>query len=308
MQAPRNIRIMTDSFVDNLNDIDVVAVEDDVIAAYTSEDQFNVLTVELLKEVGSFVCVAACILPADTKHWSRDQAIYGGHLARLFKLISALLDQTCQNRRETTFIMSRLAFETIVNLAYLIEYGSPELFEQYIKYSLRQERRLHDRIGANIQARGGIRLPIEDRMLSSISAAVSKSGFAIADLSPDEPRSWGERSLYQRAKAVGFETMYLAAFGGGSQNIHGNWMDLLEYHLDEDGEGFVPSLEWHRPRPQIGLAIAQMTADVVGRFFDLVEAFEMVDGLDERLDDLAKRINRVNVAHERFVTNQTKIA
>jgi hypothetical protein len=78
---------MTDGLIDNLNDIDAVAVDDDAIAAYTSEDQFNALTVELLKEVGSFVCVAASILPAGTKHWSRDQAIYGGHLVRLFKLI-----------------------------------------------------------------------------------------------------------------------------------------------------------------------------------------------------------------------------
>ncbi len=242
---------MTDSFVENVNEIEAVAVEDDTIAAYISEDQFNALTVELLKEVGSFVCVAACVMPADTKVWSRNQAIQGGHLVRLFKLISALLDQICQDRRETTFILSRLAFETIVNLAYLIECGSPELFEQYIRHSLRQEKRLHNRIVANIEARGGVRLPIEDRMLSSISAAVTKSGFSIADLSPDEPRSWGQGSLYQRAKAVGFEVMYLAAFGGGSQNVHGNWMDLLEYHLDEDGNGFVPSLDWHRHRPQV---------------------------------------------------------
>jgi hypothetical protein len=99
--------------------------------------------------------VAASTLPVETKAWSRNQAVYGGHLVRLFKLISALLDQICQKRRETTFIVSRLTFETIVNLAYFIEFGSPELFEQYIKYSLRQEKRLHDRITANIEARGG---------------------------------------------------------------------------------------------------------------------------------------------------------
>jgi hypothetical protein len=145
-------------------------------------------------------------------------------------------------------------------------------------------------------------------MLASIGAAVARSGFAIADLSPDEPKSWGERSLYQRSKAVGFEIMYLAAFGGGSQNVHGNWMDLLEYHLEENRDGFVPSLEWHRPRPQIGFAIAQMTVDVVGRFFDFVNAFEMTDGLDKRLDDLASRINRANVAHEQFVTGRMKMA
>jgi hypothetical protein len=161
---------------------------------------------------------------------------------------------------------------------------------------------------ANIEARGGIRLPIEDRMLSSISAAVTRSGFSITDLSPDEPKSWGERSLYQRAKAVGFEVIYLAAFGGGSQNVHGNWMDLLEYHLEEDGDGFVPALEWHKPRPQVGLTIAQMTTDVVMRFSRLVEAFEDIHGLDDRLENLAKRINRANVAHEQFVTSRMNVA
>jgi Family of unknown function (DUF5677) len=294
----------TDSLIDKLNDIDAVAVDDDAIAAYSSEDQFNALTVELLIEVGSFVCIAASILPADTKRWSRDQAIYGGQLVRLYKLISALLDQICQRRRETTFILSRLAFETIVNLAYLIEYGSPELFDEYIRYSLRQERRLYDRITANIAARGGIRLPIEDRMLASISAAAIKSGFAIVDLSPNEPKSWGKKNLRQRAEAVGLETMYLAAFGGGSQNIHGNWMDLLEYHLDEGGNGFAPNLDWHRPRPQVALAVAQMATDVVWRFFSLIDVFKDVQRLNNRLKDLEERINRANVGHEQFVTNR----
>jgi Family of unknown function (DUF5677) len=297
---------MTDSLIDTLNDIDAVAVDDDAIAAYTSEDEFNSLTVELLKEAGSFVCVAASLLPADKKRWSRDQAIYGGHLVRLYKLLSALLDQICQKRRETTFILSRLAFEGIVNLAYLIEYGSPELFDEYIRYSLRQEKRLYDRITANIAARGGSRLPIEDRMLSSISKAAAKSGFAIADLSPNEPKSWGKKNLRERAQAVGLEVMYLAAFGGGSQSIHGNWMDLLEYHLDQEGDGFIPSLEWHRPKPQIGLAIAQMTVDVVWRFLRFVGAIKEVQGLDDRLRDLEGRIKRANIGHERFLTNRMK--
>ena len=162
---------MADSFVDNLNEVSPAPVDDEVIATFTSEDDFNELTVELLKEVGSFVCIAASALPADTKRWSRNQAIYGGHLVRLFKLISTLLDQTCQLRRETTFIVSRLAYETAVNLAYLIENGSNELFDDYIRYSLRQEKKLYELIETNIAERGGIRLPIEDRMLASISAA-----------------------------------------------------------------------------------------------------------------------------------------
>jgi Family of unknown function (DUF5677) len=298
---------MTDSLVNQLNEVVAVTVDDNVLAAFTSEDDFNELAVDLLKEVGSFICIAACILPADTQIWDRTQAIYGGHLVRLFKLLSALLDQICQHRRETTFILARLAFETIVNLAYLIERGSPELFAQYIRYSLRQEWRLYDRVMANIEARGGIRLPIEDRMIASIATAAERSGFSIGELSPDEPKNWGEINLYQRAKVVELETMYLATFGGGSQNVHGNWMDLLEYHLEYEEKGFRAHLEWHNPRPQIGLAVAQMTTEVVTRFFDFVGAFKEIEGLAARVDDLAKRVYRANAGHERFVTHHMNV-
>jgi hypothetical protein len=51
-----------------------------------------------------------------------------------------------------------------------------------------------------------------------------------------------------------------------------------------------------------------MATDVVSRFFELVEAFEITRGLNDRLDDLADRIHRANVAHERFVTNRMNVS
>lgn len=156
-----------------LNDIESVHVVPDKLTAFTSEEDFTELAVNLLVEAGSYVCVAASVLPGGTKCWSRNEAIIGGNVVRLFKLISALLDQTCQRRRETTFIFSRLAFETIVNITYLIRCASPELFDSYVRYSLRHEKKLHDLIHENIKARGGEELPIERRMLNSIERAAN---------------------------------------------------------------------------------------------------------------------------------------
>ncbi len=90
------------------------------MAAYTREWDFVILASELLREVTSYVSVAACTLglaPA----WTRDQAAVGGNMVRLSKLLSAFLDQTVQKRMETSTILSRLAFETIVNVRYLRE-------------------------------------------------------------------------------------------------------------------------------------------------------------------------------------------
>jgi hypothetical protein len=92
--------------------IERVVVEPTTIAGYTRESQFLGLPFELLREVASYVCVAACTLGPEPT-WNRDQAAVGGNMVRLFKLLSALLDQTVQDRRETSSILCRLGHRLI---------------------------------------------------------------------------------------------------------------------------------------------------------------------------------------------------
>ena len=75
--------------------IERVDVDPVAIAAYTREWDFMVLGSELLREVASYVCVAACTL-GQAPTWARDQAAVGGNMVRLYKLLSAFLDQTVQ--------------------------------------------------------------------------------------------------------------------------------------------------------------------------------------------------------------------
>ena len=60
-----------------------------------------------------------------------------------------------QDRRETSDILSRLAYETIVNVRYMVAHFSPTLIDSYIRHSLRHERRLRDTIQTNVAAREG---------------------------------------------------------------------------------------------------------------------------------------------------------
>jgi len=289
-------------------DIEPTSVDSEKIALFDSEEDFNGLAVDLLVEVGSWVCIAGNILPAETRHWSRGQAIIGGNLVRLYKLLSGVLDQTCQRRRETAFIFSRLAFECIVNITYLIEFSSQELFESYIRYSLRHERKLRDRINQNIVARGGEVFAIERRMLASIERTACRSGINLDDVSPSAPKNWGEKNLYERADAIGLGQAYLGAFGGPSHSVHGNWMDLLEYHLDDDGEGtggFQPEFAWHRPRPQPLFMLARLSVEMLSRFLGFVQGTNDAGPLEPRLRDLLGRIGTADKAHEQFLMKRT---
>jgi hypothetical protein len=106
-------------------------IDPKAVKKFSSEADFVGLSLELLIETGSWLWVAGNLLPAVTQAWDRDQAVVGGHVVRLYKLISAMLDQTCQRRREISFILARLAFECIINLRFLIKNSSEEMFRAY---------------------------------------------------------------------------------------------------------------------------------------------------------------------------------
>jgi hypothetical protein len=295
---------MTAEILKQFSQIELTEIDPEKLRKATTEDEFMAVAVRLLVEAGSYVCVAASALPAKTARWNRDQAIVGGTLVRLYKLISAILDQTCQHRGETAFIFVRLAFEAIVNVKFMVEKGSPELFDRYVRHSLRHERRLFDLVQRNIADRGGEVLPIEQRMMGSIERVVKRAGLTIESLSPSDPKSWGG-SLQQRSAAVGWEQTYLGMFGGPSQSIHGNWMDIAQYQLSapEDGKDdeFEPDLHWTEPRPQPLLAIAKLTVQVVTDYFGHVVGGDDMQEIEAPLEALYRRIELVDEAHEKYL-------
>ena len=275
-----------------------VEVDDARVRAFEDEHAFTGLAVRLLIEVGSYVGIAASILPPPPHRWNRHEAVVVGHLARLYKLISAMLDQTCQHRRETTFIFARLSFECIVNTMFLLKNDRPEIVTSYIEYSMRHEKRLRDRIRANIAARGGDTMHIEERMLRSIEASAKNSGINLDSVDP--PKNWGGKNLFEKAKEIGFEDAYLGAFAGPSHSVHGNWQDLLEYHLDVDDDGYRADLEWHRPRPQLLSTLAHLTMKTLNLFFSHAVG-EAGDEIAKKFPDLEDRLQVFVHLHEDFL-------
>jgi hypothetical protein len=181
--------------------IERVEVHPAAMARYTCEGDFVSLSFDLLREVASYACVAACILgPAPT--WTRDQAAIGGNMVRLFKILSAFLDQTAQKRRETGETLARLAFETIVNVRFLVKNFHPATIDSYVRRALRHERQLRDKILSNIENRRGDVLPIERRMLNSIDRTARIAGISLETIDPGDKTHWAGKSIYQKANEL----------------------------------------------------------------------------------------------------------
>ena len=294
-----------DSEPQYLPDIARVEISVEEIQAYTDEDDFNALAVSLTIEFGAWVCVAASLLPGETRRWNRNQAILGGLLVRYYKLLSALLDQTCQRRRETSFMLARLVFECMVTIQYLLMRNSDELYQAFVAYSLQHERKLREHIQQNIDRRGGESLPIERRMIASIDRTFSVSGITIDQATKATARPWKDANIFERTRAVGLEQAYLLIFGGTSHSVHGNWQDLLEYHLEKEEDGFRPELRWQRPRPQVLYTLCLLGISAVQQYLVFLVG-EDAESVCKDLDELRERIRTVNSLHEEFLIRKSE--
>lgn len=286
-------------------EIERVEVDLVTIAAYTREWDFMVLASELLREVASYVCVAACTM-GSKPIWDRDQAAVGGNMVRLFKILSAHLDQTVQKRYETSTIFSRLAFETIVNVRYLVANFSSDLVNSYIRHSLRHERRLLDTIKTNIAQRGGSIQHIEQRMLNSLERAAHIAGIGLEKIDLKDRTPWGGKNLREKAKFVGLEPAYDAVFGGMSHNVHGAWQDIYQFHVQTDGDGaFTPKLDWYHPRPQPLFALGILAIDAAADFLEFIGGKASTGPVRAQLEDLRTRLHSANDAHETYLSGKT---
>lgn len=132
------------------------------VAGFNSESQYMALCVELAKEAFKITSILAASYRLDSNNkprkWTRNEAIIGGLFVRQAKLQMAMLDSVCQKRQEIVDIVFRCFAETIVNVQYLMQEGEGS-HDEYVRYSLRTEKKLLKLVESNVSARG-YELPI----------------------------------------------------------------------------------------------------------------------------------------------------
>lgn len=274
------------------------------IKKFDSEDQFMSLAVELFKEVCQITALLSCTYRLDQdgnpRKWARNEAILGGLMVRTSKLQLALLDQICQKHLEIAFIIDRCLSESLINLKYLLQRDNDNLFDEYIEYSLREEKRLLKRIEENITKRGH-ELPIESRMIDSIRQAFKTSSFTPEQVDETKWKPWGEK-IYERAKSIGMEDAYFALFSLPSHSVHGNWQDLISYHLKYEKGEFSPEIQWGYPRPQLLFTAALLSADINKLFLNkTIQECPDKDQIDILLGDIIIRVRVADELHEQFL-------
>ncbi len=197
----------------------------------------------------------------------------------------------------------RGATETAVNLRYLLQQGTPEVFEAFVRSSLRLDKRLHDRIQAKVAARGGMVLPMEHSMLAGIERAFKVAGVDLGDVDADDRSAWSKRGAFGRFEAVGLKDRYSPYFGVQRSYVHGNWHELYDHNLtvQPDG-GFLPDLSFEEElQPQPLLAGVDVLADAAARYLGAAAPPSIHrETLEDRIGFCAEKAQLIARAWERF--------
>jgi len=273
------------------------------IKKFTSENDFMNLSVELFKElaivttiISDINCVNKRGIP---KGFNRNEAILNGLIIRINKLQSGILDQTCQKRLEICYILLRCLYESLINLKYLLQ-GGDDLFDEFVEYSLRKEKELYNKINKNIGKRG-TEIPIEKRMKKSIENTFNVSSMKFEDVNEKNRQSWGD-TIFKRAEDVGMDWLHLSLFGLPSHSVHGNWQDLINYHLSYKNKKFIPNRNWNMPRPQYLLAIGIISIEILKSYLNhTMKACVEKENIERIIDDIGTRMKIVDSLHEKFL-------
>jgi hypothetical protein len=284
-----------------LAEIDRTAVDETELSTFDNERQHYGVAFNLFRETTGCVCILASTTVGSEPAWNVEQAVLGGHLVRMFKLMKFVMEESIECRDEMLSVLVRLLAECVINLRYLIHKNSSELIQSYLAYSLRHEKDLADLIRRNVRDRSGVELPIERRMLRSIQRTFDNSLFPEKSLPPKKLRNWGDKNLFEKAKDVELGDAYLAIFGGPSRNVHGGWHDLLQYHLECESPGvFRPNLEFTRPRPQAVYSLTHLISETLLRYTELL-GHPSLGPLHDRIADIVGRNQLASDLHERYL-------
>lgn len=280
----------------------ITEIDNGKISSFTTHGEFNELGVELFKEIALLIVPVASLYKQDEKGnsipFNQEQAAIVGNLVRYCKLCNCFLEQFTKKRLETSLIFFRCLAETYINLKYFLKFKDQNTIRHYIKNSLRQEKDVLEILKRNVANKKGIE-HIETRMMDSINRAFIASDFEEEDISSSS--KWNEK-VKARIKEIIHPDFYVLIYGNASHAVHGNWQDIIAFHLKKEQEGFLPDTDWTLPTLQIIFSATVLSCDLLHNYADEV----LPDSDNKRtlitsVENIMTRAFHLDRQHELFI-------
>lgn len=305
-----NLLVTSKTMINNpdylVHKYDTTEIDETKVKSFDSHDEFSDLAVELFKEISVLIVTIASLERKQNGNiipLNKEEAVLMGNLIRYSKISSAYLEQYVKKRQETCMILFRSLMETYINLKYFLKFKDQYTLSHYIKHSLKQEKMFLD----HLKKYGGLDPElkhIEDRISASILRSMTDSGFTEDEIKNSS--KW-EDKVRKRLNEIISPAFYIL-YGNSSHSVHGNWQDLLFFHLSKNGDGFIQKPEWTTPTIQLIAPVTLISCDLLKNFAEeVVPDSDQKKDLLELIKDIFLRTRKLEILHEKFIQkNWTK--
>lgn len=276
-------------------------VNEEEVKSFVSNSQFNDLGIGLFKEISVLIIPTSSILRLDDNKkvvpFSHEESALIGNLVRYCKLSTAFIEQVAKGRLETSLIFFRTLAETYITIKYFLKYKDENTLKHYIKHSLKLEKEILDIIKNRVKDELLVN-KIEQRIIDSIKNSFRLSDFDEEDVSKSS--KWSSK-VKGRIDEILAPEAYVLMYGIASHAIHGNWQDIITFHLKEQEEGFLPDAEWTYPTLQILSGATYLSCDLLKNYATVViPESQTKKELIEYVDEILDRAIRLDMYHEKF--------
>ncbi|MDN6968839.1 hypothetical protein FCS83_09865 [Oenococcus sp. UCMA 17063] len=176
---------------------------------------------------------------------NKEDAIILGAIVRILKIGKSFLKLSGQMNLTGQMSLTRLSFETMTNVGYLIRSKDSKRYIKYYKNGLKSEQALLKKIESNIEKRGKI-IPIEERMISSIKSTAEKADMNLTEVrSIPKPKEIKFPNVRDRSLLIDPSGNLYTLYKSSSSEIHGDFNNIVKYDInfDTSSKSFIPVLD-----------------------------------------------------------------
>lgn len=277
-----------------------IDVSESEINSYKSESEFSFLGVEIAKEVGQIFAIVLNISTDGNFKYKRNKAVIYALGNRMLKLLLSVIENYCNLKTEIVQIINRCLIEAYIDASSLMNSDTDKIFDEYIKYTLKDDIKLYKTIKEQVKNRG-FELAIEKRMIASIEHYCNEANLKIEDIANLKQRSWGGNSIYDRFKNCNRELLY-EAYRMCGHSVHGGWVNMLMFDLIKEDEEYVIKTESCEPTVKILIPILIFLCDFIQNFINYNFGSPTREELLPRIKDLENRLIKINRLHEKAIS------
>lgn len=192
---------------------------------------------------------------------------------------------------ETTAILDRCIFESVVKINWLCEKADDDSFKRLVLHGLKSDVELKHMILKNVTARGGAMLVIEQRMIESIDYYLS----TVPTTEEEVDASLKLPDLASMISVTGHQRlMYLVGQCMGSHHVHGTWPSLFRDYLEEHDGVLKPRDHDCPTHADQYIFVMCFVLDAIRSFIRFVakpgqgqdDFISLLDGVQKKIDQL----------------------